>query len=77
MPNQTNLVITGMPAEWATLFKNLCDALELSRDQLLILLMIQNGTTTRRVEEVVKAFKDDAQWRELVLSRALTFATNL
>lgn len=75
MLKSNNLVITGLPTEWTTLFKDLCDALELSRDQLLILLMIQNGTTVEQVDGAIAKFQAQTEWRELVMSRLFMFVS--
>jgi hypothetical protein len=69
MTKPKNLVITSLPAEYIHLFKDLCEAMELSRDQLLILLLTGAGHVSGGLENIIDDEDALAEWREMMVYR--------
>ena len=65
MVKEKRLFINGLPLPIYELFINTADAMELTRGQLLTLLMVGNGV----VKSDYADFAKSAEWRELMLSR--------
>lgn len=73
MKKRTNLVITGLADEYRQAFLNMADAMELSRDQLLVLLMVGSRDG---LDAVIPDRDAQIEWRDLMLHRTFEL-TNL
>ena len=64
-----------MPTEYRELFDNLCDLMELTRSELLMLLMVGNGVASGGIQTVIPDAEARAEWRSMVIERVFEFAT--
>jgi len=76
MKKRTNLVITGLADEYRQAFLNMADAMELSRDQLLVLLMVGSRDVQDGLDAVIPDRGAQIEWRDLMLHRTFEL-TNL
>ena len=74
MTQPKNLIITSLPVEYIHLFKNLCEAMDLSRDQLLILLMTGAGYVSGGIENIIDDEEALAEWREALVKRVFALS---
>jgi len=74
MSKPKNLYISGMPTEYRELFDNLCDLMELSRSEFLMLLMVGNGVASGGIQSVIPNAEAQAEWRSLIITRVFEFA---
>lgn len=69
-----NLVITGLSEEHLQAFLDWADALELSRDQLLIALMVNAGFVDGGLEAFMPNQTACNEWGELLIRRMAQLA---
>jgi len=65
----TKLVITNLPIEYHQAFLDLADITELSRDQLLVLLMVGARAVDGGLNTVIPDPHAQGEWRNLMLNR--------
>lgn len=64
-----NLVITGLSSEYQQAFLDWADALELSRDQLLIALLVNAGFVDGGLDAFLPNQTACDEWGELLIRR--------
>ena len=69
MTKTTKLVITDISEDHRTSFLNLADAMELSRGQLLSLLMVGAGTVNGGLGAAIPGQEAQSEWRDLMVKR--------
>jgi len=69
MTNTKRLVISDISDEHRQTFLNLADAMELSRGQLLVLLMIGMDVVGGGVDAVIPDQQAQGEWRDLMSQR--------
>ena len=76
MPLNTNLVITDVADGHRQVFLDLADAMELSRGQLLALLLAGAGAVNGGLDAAIPDHEAQVEWRELLVQRLFEFANN-
>ena len=71
-----NLIITKLPIEYRDMYLDLCDAFELTRNELLVLLMTETGLVNGGIDNVIKNKTSQEEWRSLIVNRIFTFANS-
>lgn len=69
MTKSKKLVISDIGEEYQRVFLNLADTLELTRGQLLILLLIGADLVDGGIENVISIRADQQEWRDLMVQR--------
>jgi len=69
MTNTKRLVISDISDEHRQTFLNLADAMELSRGQLLVLLMVGSDVVSGGVDAVIPDQQAQAEWHDLMSQR--------
>ena len=65
----TKLVITGLAEEYHQAFLDMADIMELSRDQLLVLLMVGARVVDGGLNTAIPDPHAQGEWRNLMLNR--------
>ncbi|SIT09297.1 MAG: hypothetical protein C9355_11890 [Thalassolituus maritimus] len=76
MPLNTNLVITDVADGHRQVFLDLADAMELSRGQLLALLLAGAGAVSGGLDAAIPDHEAQVEWRALMANRLFSL-TNL
>lgn len=76
MSKTTKLIITDITEDHRQTFLNLADTLELSRGQLLTLMMLGAKVINGELDVVIPDHNGQNEWRELMIQRAFLL-TNL
>lgn len=69
MANTTRLVVTDISNEHRQAFLDLADAMELTRGQLLVLLMVGLGVNSGGLDTVIPDQNAQREWRDLMSQR--------
>ena len=69
MANTTRLVVTDISNEHRQVFLDLADAMELTRGQLLLLLMVGLGVVSGGINTVIPDQDAQEEWRDLMSQR--------
>ena len=75
MPTK-NLIITKLQLEYRDAYLDLCDAFELTRNELLVLLMTETGLVDGGIDNVIADKASQDEWRSLLVSRLFSFANS-
>ncbi len=76
MSKPKKLYVSDLPTEYRELFDNLCSLMELTRSELLMLLMVGSGVAGGGVQAVIPDAGTRAEWRSMVVERVFEFATS-
>ena len=69
MPSKAkNLVITGLPQHHLQSFIDWAEALELTRDQLLVALMVNSGFIEGGLDAFLPDRKAHSEWQQLLFN---------
>ena len=74
MQKPKKLYISDMPTEYRELFDNICNLMELTRSELLMLLMVGNGIASGGIQTVIPDAEARAEWHSMIVERAFDFA---
>ncbi len=74
MINSTKLVITDISPSHRQAFINLADTLELTRGQLLILLLVGAGLVDGGLDQAIPSEDAQSEWRDLMERRVFELA---
>ena len=74
MTKRKNLVITGLADEYRQSFLDIADTMELSRDQLLILLLAGANIVDGGLNAVIPNWDGRIEWRDLMERRFFELA---
>lgn len=72
----TRLTISNLPIDYIETYLNICDRLDLSREQLFMLLMSEKGLKDDGLKHVFPDTKLHAEWVELLINRMFMYANS-
>lgn len=67
----------SLPTEYIETYLQLCDAFELTRDQLFVIITSGNGLIDGNVEKIFPDVASKSVWAELIASKVFQFANSL
>jgi len=72
----TRLTISNIPIEYIETYLNICDGLDLTREQLFMLLMSEKGLTDDGLKHVFPDKQSRTEWVELLINRMFKYANS-
>lgn len=72
----TRLTISNIPIEYIETYLNICDGLDLTREQLFMLLMSEKGLRDGGLKHVFPDNQSRTEWVELLINRMFKYANS-